>query len=249
MGVWVFLPIVLCAISFIGCWTVYGIALSLNHVCSLNNWEYRNSCLINETGTCCTILHVPTISSSGTKFPENSLFSATINAGSFMFLFFCIFHHAHILARSGINCLLSKIAMVIGCVSAAGAFVAGNCNQAELSLLHYLGAALSFVCVCLYVTMLTSLTGKCMLTGYERVLYPLRIVSSTIQISATILYCIFFVQVDYYYKHISAVFEWLLSMNLELYEFSYSVEFYFFSSSMLSVLLAKKEEEKPLILS
>lgn len=56
-------------------------------------------------------------------------------------------------------------------------------------------------------------------------------------------------QVDYFYKHISAVFEWLLSVNLEFYELSYAVEFYFFSSPMLSVLLAKKEEEKPLILS
>lgn len=43
-------------------------------------------------------------------------------------LVFCIFHHAHILNRSSINSLLSKIAMILGCVSAAGAFVAGNCN-------------------------------------------------------------------------------------------------------------------------
>lgn len=60
---------------------------------------------------------------------------------------------------------------------------------------------------------------------------------------------IFFIQEDYFYKHISAVFEWLLAINLQLYELSYSVEFYFFSSSMLSVLLAKTEEEKCLILS
>jgi len=60
---------------------------------------------------------------------------------------------------------------------------------------------------------------------------------------------IFFIQEDYYYKHISAVFEWLLSVNLQLYELSYSAEFFFFSSSMLSVLLTKKEEEKCLILS
>ncbi|XP_067277215.1 transmembrane protein 150A [Pseudorasbora parva] len=249
MAVWVILPIVLCAVSFIGCWTVYGLALSFNHVCSLNNWEYRNSCHINEVGNCCTLDNVPTVSSSGAKFPENSLFTATINAGSFLFLVFCIFHHAHILNRNNVHSLLSKIAMILGCVVSVGAFMAGNCNPVELLLLHYLGAALSFVFVCLYMTILTSLTGKCTLTGCERILYPLRIISSTIQISATILYGIFFIQEDYFYKHISAVFEWLLCVNLELYELSYSVEFYFFSSSMLSVLLAKKDEEKCLILS
>ncbi|XP_056104076.1 transmembrane protein 150A [Rhinichthys klamathensis goyatoka] len=249
MAVWVILPIVLCAVSFIGCWTVYGLALHFNHVCSLTNWEYRNSCQTNETGNCCTLENVPTISTSGANFPENSLFTATINAGSFLFLIFCIFHHAHILDRNHAHSLLSKIAMILGCVVSMGAFMAGNCNPTELMLLHYLGAALSFLCVCLYMTILTSLTSKCVMTGCERVLYPLRSISTIIQVSATILYGIFFIHEDYYYKHISAVFEWLLSVNLQLYELSYSAEFYFFSSSMLSVLLAKKEEEKCLILS
>jgi len=57
----------------------------------------------------------------------------------------------------------------------------------ELTLLHYLGAALSFVFLCLYMTILTFLTGKCVMTGCERVLYPLRSISTTLQISATIL--------------------------------------------------------------
>ncbi|RXN24829.1 transmembrane protein 150A-like [Labeo rohita] len=190
----------------------YGLALSFNHVCSLNNWEYRNSCLPNETGVCCTMDNIPTV-------------------------------------RNSVHSLLSKIAMILGCVVSVGAFMAGNCNPAELVLLHYLGAAVSFVFVCLYMTILTSLTSKCMLTGCERVLYPLRITSSFIQISATILYGIFFIQESYFYKHIAAVFEWFLCVNLELYELSYTVEFYFFSSSMLSVLLSKKDEEKPLILA
>ncbi|TRY60780.1 hypothetical protein DNTS_032213 [Danionella cerebrum] len=135
---------------------------------------------------------------------------------------FCVFHHAHVLERNSIHSLLSKIALVLGCVVSIGAFVAGNCNPAELVLLHYLGAAVSFIFVCLYMIVLTWLTGK---------------------------YGILFIQKNYYYKHISAVFEWFLCVNLELYELSYAVEFYFFSTSMLSVLLAKKEEEKSLILS
>lgn len=43
-------------------------------------------------------------------------------------LVFCIFHHAHILDRNIGQSLLSKIALVFGCVASCGAFVAGNCN-------------------------------------------------------------------------------------------------------------------------
>ncbi|XP_063047554.1 transmembrane protein 150A [Engraulis encrasicolus] len=246
---WIILPITLSSVSFFGSWTVYALALQNGHVCSLQNWDYRNSCQTNDSERCCTTYNVPTISWSGTNAPENSLFSATINAGAFLFLVFCIFHHAHILDRNMGQALLSKFALVFGCVASVGAFMAGNCNPAEVRLLHYLGAAISFVCLCFYCVLLTSLTSRCLLTGLERYLYPLRIVLATIQISVTILYCIFFVQKDYFYRHISAIFEWTLSVNIEVFELSYVVEFFFFSSSMLTTLLERRDEEKPLILS
>ncbi|KAB5581816.1 hypothetical protein PHYPO_G00179980 [Pangasianodon hypophthalmus] len=249
MAFWIILPISLSAVSFIGCWTVYGLALRFHHVCSLSNWEYSNSCLTNETGSCCTGHNIPTISGSGTNFPENSLFSATINGASFLFVVFSIFHHAHIVKKCSVHSLLSKCAMVFGCIAGVGAFVAGNCNPAELMFLHNLGAALSFVCICFYTVLLTFLTSRCMLTGLERALYPIRIVFSSIQVILTILYCIFFSQKEFYYRHISAIFEWTLSMNLELFELSYAVEFYFFSSAMLSVLLSNRDEESTIILS
>ncbi|XP_012694129.1 transmembrane protein 150A [Clupea harengus] len=248
MVFWIIIPFTLSAVSFLGSWTVYALALRNGHVCSLNNWEYRNSCQTNDSG-CCTTFHVPTISWSGTNAPENSLFSATINAGAFLFLVFCIFHHAHILDRNSNQSLLAKISLVFGCVASCGAFVAGNCNPAQLSMLHYLGAAVSFVCLCFYCVLLTSLTNRCLLTGLERYLYPARIVSTVIQVTVTILYCIFFAQEDYFYKHISAIFEWTLSVNIEAFELSFVVEFYFFSSSMLTTLLERRGEEKPLILA
>lgn len=55
-----------------------------------------------------------------------------------------------------------------------------------LSLLHYLGAAVSFTCICFYTVILTELTRKCVLTGYEKLLYPLRIISTVVQITVTI---------------------------------------------------------------
>ncbi|XP_026997882.1 transmembrane protein 150A [Tachysurus fulvidraco] len=247
MGFWIFLPISLSGVSFIGCWTVYGLALRFHHVCSLSNWEYNNSCLTNDNGNCCTGNHIPTISGSGTNFPENSLFSATINGASFLFVVFSIFHHAHIL-KCNVHTFISKCAMVFGCLAGVGAFIAGNCNPGELMFLHSLGAALSFVCICFYTVLLTFLTSRCMLTGLERFLYPIRIVFSSIQVTLTILYCIFFTQKEFYYRHISAIVEWTLSINLELFELSYVVEFYFFSSAMLSVLLSKSDENT-LILS
>ncbi|XP_053477018.1 transmembrane protein 150A isoform X2 [Ictalurus furcatus] len=205
--------------------------------------------MTNETEICCTGNNIPTISGSGTHFPENSLFSATINGASFLFVVFSIFHHAHILKKCNMHSILSKCAMVSGCIAGVGAFVAGNCNPAELMFLHNLGAALSFVCICFYTVLLTFLTSRCMLTGLERSLYPIRIVFSSIQVTLTVLYCIFFTQKDFYYRHISAIFEWTLSLNLELFEFSYAVEFYFFSSAMLSVLLSNSDEENTIILS
>lgn len=246
MVLWIFFPISLSLVSFIGTWSVYGLAFYNNHVCSLSDWGAGNYCKENQTDGCCS---VPTISSSGARAPENSLFTATINAGAFLFLLFCIFHHAHIIERHACHFMLSKFALVFGVVAAMGAFAAGNCNQAYLPLLHYLGAAISFMCICFYNVLLTELTRKCALTGYERFLYPFRIVSTSLQIIVTICYTVLFAQTQYFYLHLSAVFEWMLSVNLELFELSYAVEFIFFSSFMISNLLSKREEEKPLMMT
>ncbi|XP_023119719.1 transmembrane protein 150A [Amphiprion ocellaris] len=246
MVLWIIFPITLSLVSLIGTWTVYGLAFSNGHVCSLSDWGNGNFCQVNQSTGCCW---VPTISSSGTYSPENSLFTATINAGSFLFLLFCIFHHAHIMEKHGCHSMLSKFALVFGVVAALGAFAAGNCNPRHLALPHYLGAAISFMCICFYTILLTALTRKCVLTGYEKVLYPLRITSTVVQIIITICYTVLFAQDKYYYLHLSAVFEWMLSVNLELFELSYAVEFCFFSSFMLSNLLSKRDEEKPLMMS
>ncbi|XP_028279046.1 transmembrane protein 150A [Parambassis ranga] len=245
MTLWIIFPISISLVSFVGTWTVYALAVSSNHVCSLSDWSSSNHCTGNQSTGCC---FAPTISSSGTNAPENSLFTATINAGSFLFLLFCIFHHAHIMERHACHSMMSKCALAFGVVAAVGAFSAGNCNPSNVSLFHYLGAAVSFLCICFYTVLLTALTGKYVLTGYEKVLYPLRITSTVVQIIATICYTILFVQGKYFYLHLSAIFEWSLSVNLQLFELSYAVEFYFFSSFMLSNLLGRREEEKPLII-
>ncbi|XP_056291093.1 transmembrane protein 150A [Pseudoliparis swirei] len=246
MVLWIILPISLSLVSFTGTWTVYGLAFAYNHVCSLSDWGNTNYCKVNRTTGCC---FVPTISSSGIHAPEHSLFTATINGGSFLFLLFSIFHHAHIMEKHACHSMLSKFALVFGVVAALGAFAAGNCNPGYLSLLHYLGAALSFMCICFYTVLLTVLTGKCELTGFEKILYPFRITSTVVQTIVTICYTVFFAQEEYYYVHLSAIFEWMLSFNLELFELSFVVEFWFFSSFMLSNLLNRREEEKPLMLT
>ncbi|CDQ63978.1 unnamed protein product [Oncorhynchus mykiss] len=246
MVLWSLLPISLSLVSLIGTWVTYGLAYSYDHVCSLNNWAPGNPCGNNTTMACC---QVPTISTSGTSSPENSMFTATINAASFLFMVFCIFHHAHILERNSVHSMLSRIALVFGGVAAVGAFVAGNCNPEYLTLAHYLGAAVSFLCICFYSLLLTVLTGKCVLTRMEWFLYPARVMSTAVQIIVTIGYAILFVQEEYVYKHSAAVFEWILSVNLELFELSFAVEFCFFSSSMLCTLLGKKDEEKPILLA
>lgn len=247
MVLWILFPISLSLVSFIGTWSVYGLASSHRHVCYLSDWSGVNYsfCVGNQSTGCC---YAPTISSSGINAPENSLFTATINAGSFLFLLFCLFHHAHIMEKHACHSLMSRIALVFGVVAALGAFAAGNCNPGYLALLHYLGAAVSFMCICFYTVLLTALTGRCVLSGYERLLYPLRIASTVLQIIVTVCYTILFAQDEYFYLHLSAVFEWMLSVNLELFELSYVAEFAFFSSFMISNLLSKRDEEKPLMM-
>uniref|UniRef100_A0A3Q2NQI5 CWH43-like N-terminal domain-containing protein n=1 Tax=Fundulus heteroclitus TaxID=8078 RepID=A0A3Q2NQI5_FUNHE len=174
---------------------------------------------------------------------------AALTLFSSLVLLFTIFHHAHIMERHVCHSMLSKFALAFGLVAAIGAFAAGNCNPGDVTLMHYLGAAVSFTCVCFYTILLTALTGKCVLTGFERFLFPLRVGFTVVQITVTVCYTILFVQEEYFYNHLSAVFEWSLSVNLQMFELTYVVEFFFFSSFMLSNLLSKREEEKPLILS
>lgn len=57
------------------------------------------------------------------------------------------------------------------------------------------------------------------------------------------------VQADYFHVLLSAVFEWMLSVNLQLFELSFAVEFCFFSSFMLANIFGKQEDEKPLMLT
>ncbi|XP_072293615.1 transmembrane protein 150A [Eucyclogobius newberryi] len=246
MWLWTLLPITLASVSFVGTWTVYGLAHSNSHVCSLSDWTGESLCFGNNTVNCC---HVPTISSSGTYAPENSLFTATINAGSFLFLIFCVFHHAHVMEKHAGLSMMSRITVLLGIVAGLGAFVAGNCNPYYLALLHYLGAALSFVCICFYTVLLTALTGRYQLSGFERFLYPYRVAAAIIQAIVTICYTIFFAQEEKLYQHVSAVFEWMLSVNLQLFELSYAVEFYYFSSYMISNVLSKRDEQKPLMMT
>lgn len=246
MVFWIILPISLSLVSLIGTWSVYSIAYSNNHVCSLSDWSGKYYCKGNETEGCCW---VPTISGSGTYAPESSLFTATMNAGTFLFVLFTVFHHAHIMERHMCHSMLSRIALAFGLVGAAGAFAAGNCNPADVTLMHYLGAAVSFTSASFYTILLSALTAKCVLTGFEWFLFPLRIALTVVQITVTVCYTILFIQEEYFYNHLSAVFEWTLSVNLQMFELTYAVEFFFFSSFMLSNLLSKREEEKPLILS
>ncbi|XP_061766103.1 transmembrane protein 150A isoform X1 [Nerophis ophidion] len=246
MFLWSFLPISLSLVSFIGTWTIYGLAYSNQHVCSLNDWTGEHFCKGNLTSGCCK---VPTLSTSGTYAPENSLFTATINASSFLFLLFVIFHHAHILEKHACYSMMSKLALIFGVVASFGAFAAGNCNPGSLPLLHYVGAAISFLCICFYTVLLTALTSRCHLSGYETVLYPTRIILTVLQTIATICYTFFFAHHEYHYVHMSAVSEWFLSVNLELFELSYAVEFCFFSSYMISNLYSQRDEDRPFVLT
>lgn len=52
------------------------------------------------------------------------------------------------------------------------------------------------MCICFYTVLLTALTGKCVLTGYEKFLYPFRIASTVVQTLVTICCILFFVNLE-----------------------------------------------------
>ncbi|XP_005990021.1 transmembrane protein 150A [Latimeria chalumnae] len=250
LGCWCLLPLSLFAVSLAGTWAVYGLALANQHVCPLDNWSYNISCSVNISERCCTEQNMPFISTSGLNAPESSLFSATLNLGAILFLAFCVLRHAQVIETNEDKRVLSKMGLAFGCLSSVGGFITGNCSPNSLMVLHYFGAALGFLCSSLYTIVQTILTYKCFITGWEFVLAPIRVVLTTIQIMAAVVYLIFFVQTALYRKHFAAISEWVLCTNLQLFVGTFAIEFFFFSSSAIYVLCTgKRNEEKTSILS
>ncbi|XP_067828760.1 transmembrane protein 150A [Heptranchias perlo] len=249
MSCWLLLPLLVSTVSIAGTWTVYGLALANGHVCPLNNWVYNRSCSADASVKCCAIQNMPFVSTSGMNLPENSLYSAVINAVSVLFAVVCIFRHAQIVDRKLDEATLSKAAMIIGFFGSVGGFIAGNCNPSVLMVLHYFGASLCFVSGCIYSILQTALTFKLYITGKECLLAPIRTVLTIFQVVFSISYLAFFFHPDLTKQHIGAICEWILATNFYVFIMSFAVEFYYITSSVLCALIGRPDNEKIAILS
>ncbi|XP_048419563.1 transmembrane protein 150A isoform X2 [Stegostoma tigrinum] len=249
MSCWLLLPLLTSVVSIAGTWTVYGLALANGHVCPLYNWMYNHSCSPDASVRCCSIQNMPFVSTSGMNLPENSLYSAVLNAVSVLFALVCIFRHAQIVERKVDEALLSKAAMIIGFFGSIGGFIAGNCNPSVLMVLHYFGATLCFVSGCIYTILQTALTFRLHLTGKECFLAPLRALLAIFQVVFSICYLAFFVHPDTKKQHIGAICEWILATNFYIFIMSFSFEFYYITSTVLYALISRPDDEKIAILS
>uniref|UniRef100_UPI00398F5A30 transmembrane protein 150A n=1 Tax=Pristiophorus japonicus TaxID=55135 RepID=UPI00398F5A30 len=249
MSCWLFLPLLAAVVSISGTWTVYGLALANGHVCPLYNWVYNRSCPADVSEKCCAIQNMPFVSTSGMNLPENSLYSAVLNAVSVLFALVCIFRHAQILDRKADEATLSKAAMILGFFGSVGGFIAGNCNPSVLMVLHYFGASLCFVSGCFYCILQTALTFKLHITGKECLLAPVRTVLTTFQVVFSICYLAFFFHPDLIKQHIGAICEWFLATNFYIFIMTFAFEFYYITSSVLYALLSRPDDEKVAILS
>ncbi|XP_038639009.1 transmembrane protein 150A [Scyliorhinus canicula] len=248
MGCWLLLPLLTSVVSIAGTWTVYGLALANGHVCPLYNWVYNRSCSAGASVRCCAIRNMPFVSTSGMNLPENSLYSAVLNAVSVLFALVCIFRHAQIVDRRVDEALLSKAAMIIGFFGSVGGFIAGNCNPLVLMVLHYFGASLCFVSGCIYCILQTALTFRLHITGKECFLAPVRTVLTILQVVTSISYLPFFLHPDLKKQHIGAIFEWILTTNFYIFIMTFTFEFYYITSSVLHSLIGATDDEKLAIL-
>ncbi|XP_062926259.1 transmembrane protein 150A [Mobula hypostoma] len=249
MSCWLLLPLLTSIVSIAGTWTVYGLALANEHVCPLYNWVYNRSCSVPSLEKCCAIQNMPFVSTSGMNLPENSLYSAVLNAVSVLFAIVCIFRHAQVVDRKVDDAALSKVAMIVGFFGSVGGFIAGNCNPSVLMVLHYFGASLCFVSGCIYCILQTILTYRLCITGKEYLLVPIRGVLSSLQVIFSISYLAFFVHPDLSKQHIGAICEWILATNFYVFILLFTFEFYHITSAVLLVLIGRQDDEKIAILS
>nr|XP_033796215.1 transmembrane protein 150A-like isoform X2 [Geotrypetes seraphini] len=129
MPAWAILPIVLPVFSIPGMWIVYAMALSNNHICSVTNWAYNQSCELEGPSSCCTTDHVPLVSKCGSLPPESCFFSLICTLGSFLVVLVCLLRYAHVIECCGPS-LLNTITLVIGWICAAGLTMLGNFQHA-----------------------------------------------------------------------------------------------------------------------
>nr|XP_033796214.1 transmembrane protein 150A-like isoform X1 [Geotrypetes seraphini] len=243
MPAWAILPIVLPVFSIPGMWIVYAMALSNNHICSVTNWAYNQSCELEGPSSCCTTDHVPLVSKCGSLPPESCFFSLICTLGSFLVVLVCLLRYAHVIECCGPS-LLNTITLVIGWICAAGLTMLGNFQVSHAKVLHYIGSFLAFSTSMLFLFLQSLLTYRMACARWQCWNGHIRCLLTLLALVTLILSAITFMQDNIILQHMAALCEWIYVINVLIFYGTFAFEFGAISTETFLVLLKASRAPK-----
>ncbi|XP_005995196.1 transmembrane protein 150A-like [Latimeria chalumnae] len=248
MTAWITLPVALSTFTITGLWIVYGMALSNNHVCPVDNWVYNQSCEVDlpmQTGpiTCCTLDHIPLVSKCGTYPPESCFFSLICSIGSFMVMLVGLLRYGQVLEKYQ-QSLLNTAGLATGCICAAGLIIVGNFQVDHAKVLHYVGAGVAFPTSVLFVCLQSALTYRMAKTKQEYWVAHLRSFLTTLAFVTLVFSGVFFIQESFELQHAAAICEWVFTIVILIFYGTFAFEFGMISTETFLVTFKASRASK-----
>ncbi|NWW86207.1 T150A protein, partial [Rhynochetos jubatus] len=214
----------------------YAMALSNNHICPVHNWNYNQSCGMDDPGSCCTLDHIPLVSKCGTLPPESCFFSLICSLGSFMVILVGLLRYAHLLERLGPS-LLNTLGLATGWVCAAGLTMVGNFQVDHAKVLHYIGAGVAFPTSMLFLLLQSILTYRMAKTRGQYWTGHLRSILTAVAFVTLVFSGVFFIQESFVLQHVAALCEWMFIIDVLVFYGTFTFEFEAISTDTFLVLL------------
>uniref|UniRef100_A0A8C4R2E0 Si:dkey-228d14.5 n=1 Tax=Eptatretus burgeri TaxID=7764 RepID=A0A8C4R2E0_EPTBU len=222
-------PLAFAIISFIGGWTVYGLAIRDGHVCPFTDWaRFVENC---STPGCCDKDKIPFVSTVGARPTESSLFSAAASGCAFLMVIISILRYAYGLENRYPD-FMNKCSLVADFIAAAGIFTMGHCQVINIMVMHIIGVVVAFVFASFGAFF------QAMVPAHRfAAVRPFRILFCCLVIPIEIIYVSLYVQVKPNLLVISALFEWMALGLYTMYYTSFAVELYDVTPRTLARLL------------
>jgi len=129
-------PAVIALLVGVGLFALYGWSLSKNHIDKLPSWAFVSELELHE--------------------PERSVFSFISIWGIILFLFTVLLYYLYVRQITG-GIKTNKIALIFGFISCIGCSVVVSFSVETIPFMHYLGSALSFAGITIYIWTICSL--------------------------------------------------------------------------------------------
>jgi len=129
-------PVVITLLVGVGLFVLYGWSLSNNHIDKLPSWPFISDLEISE--------------------PERSVFSFISIWGIILLLFSIFLYYLYVRQISG-RIKTNKIGLIFGIISCVGCSLVVSFSVEEIPFIHYLGSALTFAGMTVYIWTICSL--------------------------------------------------------------------------------------------